>query len=102
MAPTGKTKIALNLDVLEREDGAEEPFVVAIGGKDITFKDAADVDWQVLRDMDGPEDMFETCLSDEDREYLYKQKLPGWKFRALWEGYQKHYGLIEDKGNSRA
>ena len=43
----GKEKIALNLDTLEREDKYDE-FASVIGGRRIVFKDAAELDWQVL------------------------------------------------------
>jgi hypothetical protein len=100
MATAPKQKIALNLDTLERED-AKEPFIVVIDGEPMEFKDAADVEWDVLAEMDTPQEFFEVCLDDEQRKRLYDSKLPAWKFRKLWEGYQTHYGL-DDRGNARA
>lgn len=94
------SKVALNLDTLEREDKHEE-FAAVIGGKRIVFTDAADLDWQVLAQLDSPEDFVEYCTTDEDRKHIYETSIPGWKFKALWEGYQAHYGL-GSPGNARA
>jgi hypothetical protein len=96
----GDNKVALNLDTLEREDRYDE-FASVIGGRRIVFTDAAELDWQVLAELDSPEDFIENCTTDEDREHILKQSIPGWKFRALWEAYQAHYGL-GNPGNARA
>lgn len=94
-APARKaTQIAINLDTVERpEEELKPPFVAAIGGKELTFLDAAELEWDDLAQMDSPEDFVRLTLSDEDQETLYAAKLPGWKFGQLWEAYQRHYGL---------
>jgi hypothetical protein len=97
----GKTpQVALNLDTLEREDIHEE-FAVVIDGKRIVFTDAADIAWDVLETMDSPSEFVDECTSEEDRAHIYAAKLPAWKFKALWEGYQAHFGL-SSPGNARA
>lgn len=98
--PKSKTKIALNLDILEREDAAE-PFVVVVGGKEVEFIDPADLDWEELAEFDSPRDFVNMALGEEDRVHLLAQKLPGWKFKALWDGYQAHFG-VDNRGNASA
>ena len=51
--------------------------------------------------LDSPEDFIEECTTDEDRKHILEQSIQGWKFRALWEAYQAHYGL-GTPGNARA
>lgn len=89
-----QNKIAMNLDTIEREGGPLEPFVVVVGGREVSFTDAAELDWQVLAGM-GPYDFFTYCLSDEDREYVLTQPLKGWQINAMLKAYQKHFGLGE-------
>lgn len=95
-----KTKIALNLDALEREDAAE-PFVVVVGGKEVEFIDPAELDWEELAEFDSPRDFVNMALDDESRDHVLAQKLPGWKFKALWDGYQAHFG-VDNRGNASA
>lgn len=86
--------IALNLDTATRpEEEVKEPFVAVVGGKRLTFTDAADIDWEVLASLDNPHDFVQHCLSEDDAEHFYAQKLPGWKFRELWDAYRVYYGL---------
>lgn len=93
--------IVLNLDTLEREQSEVKPeFAIVIGGKRIVFEDAANLEWDVLEQMDSPSDFIAETLSDEDRKALMDAKLPGWKFKALWDAYQAHYGL-GSRGNAR-
>lgn len=95
-----KETISLNLDTLEREDKHEE-FAVVIGGRRIVFTDAAELAWDVLEGLDTPSEFIQACTSDDDRKHIYESNVPGWKFRALWEGYQAHFGL-SSPGNGRA
>ena len=93
-------QVALNLDTLEREEQFEE-FAAVIDGKRIVFTDAADIAWDVLETMDSPSEFIDECTTEEDRAHIYAAKLPAWKFKALWESYQTHYGLTSP-GNARA
>jgi hypothetical protein len=93
--------IVLNLDTLEREESEVKPeFAIVINGQRLVFEDAANLEWDVLEVMDTPSDFVEYTLSEEDQKVLRDAKLPGWKFRALWEAYQAHYGL-GSRGNAR-
>ena len=97
---TGKpAPVSVNLDIIEREDPREE-FSAVIGGKRIVFTDAADLEWDVLETMDSPTDFITECTTQEDREHIYAAKLPAWKFKALWQAYQDHFGL-GSPGNAR-
>lgn len=92
--PIKSKQIALNLDAAERPDEEKRPpFVAVVGGKELTFVDAAELEWDDLAAMDSPHDFVQLTLSEEDRDHLYAQKLEGWKFGMLWESYQRHYGL---------
>lgn len=93
-------KIALNLDEIERKN-VKDPFVVVIGGKEITFLDPEDMDWEDLAALDSPGDFVDMCTTDEDREHIYDQKLPAFKFKKLWESYQQHYDLLAARGKRR-
>ena len=93
-ARTKVTNIAINLDTVERpEEEVKPPFVAVVGGREIVFTDAAELEWDDLAQMDSPEDFVRLTLSEEDQDYLYGAKIPGWKFGTLWEAYQRHYGL---------
>lgn len=92
----GDVTIDLDLDSLERP--AEEiidPFVVNIGGKTITMTDPGDLDWQDLLAIQEPTDFMRYAMSDDDREHLRNQAMPGWKLRILMDRYMKHFKLEE-------
>jgi hypothetical protein len=97
--PAKSLEVALNLDVAEREDKHGE-FAAVIDGKRVVFTDAADLEWDVLETMDSPSEFIEACTSEDDRAHIYAAKLPAWKFKMLWESYQKHFGL-GSPGNAR-
>jgi hypothetical protein len=99
-SPRKTAQVALNLDTIEREDKHEE-FAAVIGGKRIVFTDAADLEWDVLENMDSPSDFIDNCTTEEDRKHVYAAHLEAWKFKALWEAYQAHFGL-SSPGNARA
>ena len=86
------TKITFDLDSEEKDD-VKEPFVAQVGGRPLTFADPEDLDWQDLLDIEQPTDFIRYTLSDEDRQHLFSQALPGWKLGKLMETYMKHYGL---------
>lgn len=99
MAGTSKpTNVSFNLGTAEREK-VYEPYTVALStGKVITMSDPADLDWSQILLIENPADFFRFCVSEEDKEELRKEKIPGWKMRLLIEDYQRHYGL-GDAGN---
>lgn len=94
------SKIILNLDEIERTN-VKDPFVVVVGEKEVTFTDPEDLDWEDLAALDSPGDFIDMCTSDADREHIYGLKLPSYKFKRLWEAYQKHYDLLESRGKRR-
>lgn len=93
-------KIVLNLDEFERKN-TKDPFTVVVGGKPITFTDPEEMDWEDLAELDSPGDFIDLCLNDEDREHVYAQNLPAFKFKKLWEAYQQHYDLLAARGKRR-
>lgn len=91
-------KIHFNVATAEREK-TYEPFVLALSdGSTIVMTDPRELDWQDLLTIENPADFFRFCVSDEDKDKLRKEKIPGWKFNDLITEYQLHYGL-GDKGN---
>lgn len=97
---TDKTKIALNLDELERKN-TKEPFTVVIGGKEVTALDPELMDWEDLAALESPGDFVDLCFEVEDREHIYEQKLASYKFRRLFEAWQQHYDVRPGRGNRR-
>jgi hypothetical protein len=103
MAPAKQrdTEIALDLDALEHKN-AKAPYKVNVGGKVVEAFDPETMNWEDLAALDSPGDFVDLCFSEEDREHIYDQGLPAFKFKKLWEGYQHHYDLAASRGKRRA
>lgn len=92
-----KTGVVLDLDSYERPDKeVKVPFVVTVGGREITFKDPGTIDWRDLANIEEPADLIHFSLEKEDRKHLGDTDLPVWKFNKMMEAYYEHYDL-EDK-----
>lgn len=101
MAAADNQKIAVNLDVLEKEK-VYDPFVVALpGGETITFNDPRDLEWHELASLEDPVQFVRVCLSEEDKDKLRNCKLAGWQFNKIMESFNRHFG-IGPAGNSGA
>jgi hypothetical protein len=88
--------IGINLDTIEREGGAPEPFVAVLDNHRYVMADASEIDWQVLALAERDNrTFFKAVLSPEDFKRLTGTDLPGWKLRALMDAYRKHFGLVE-------
>lgn len=97
VVPMPDPAVVLDLDAYETpEDEVLPPYVVKVGGKNITFLDPGDIEWRLLASIENPGDMIRVSLSKEDREHIREQEISGRKFGALMKGYYDHYGL-EDK-----
>jgi hypothetical protein len=89
--------ITLDLDELERDPKqVRPPFVTVIGGRQVTFSDPEDADWQDLYDVADPYGLLRVAVTPEDRAHILEQKMPTWKFEKLMQAYNQHFGL-EDK-----
>lgn len=97
---TAARKVTIDLNTVDREK-TYEPFVAKIGDREINFVDPADLDWKDLLDIEEPQQFLRYAVSPEDKEFLKKADMPGWKFRLLMEAYTSHYGL-DSPGNGRA
>lgn len=106
MAATDKPRVNLDLDALDREHvrtlpAKKEPFIVRLGGVDVTFKDPVEIDASVLMILfESPIRFFKGTLEPDDYRHMIDVfntpgKLPGFKLRALMEQYQDYYGLDE-------
>lgn len=92
--PDKPAPIALNLDTLEREGGATEPFAVVLGGERLLLSDPAEVDWQkLLAALRDPYVFFRLVIPPDDHEVFFGTAMPGWKMNKLMESYMAHYGL---------
>lgn len=89
--------VILDLDSEQRpEKDIKPPFVIHIGGQNVTFADPSEIDWRDLADINHPGQLLRVALSSDDRKFLNEQALPTWKFNRLLEAYYTHYDL-EDK-----
>lgn len=92
--------ISLDLDVATRDD-EKPPFRVVVSERTIEMKDPAELDWRDLILLDSPTEFIRLALSKDDREFLYAQDLPGWKFNKLMEAYYGHFDLEEKLHEAR-
>jgi hypothetical protein len=85
---------ALNLDTLEREGGATDPFDFVLEGKMFLASDPQDIDWQdLMASFNNPHMFFRLILPAEDHRAFFEARLPSWKMRVLMDRYQKHFGI---------
>lgn len=89
--------VILDLDSLERPtDERKPPFVVKLGGKQVTFADPLDIDWRDLASVNIPADLLRVALSHEDLDHIRNQPLDSYSFNKLMKSYYDYFGL-EDK-----
>lgn len=86
--------VVLDLDAEQRpKEDIKPPFVIKVGGRSITFKDPNELPWQKLAAIRVPADLIHVSLERDDREHIFDQDLPTWKFNKLMESYYEHYDL---------
>jgi hypothetical protein len=93
--------VVLNLDTLELER-TEKPFVVRLGGRNLTFKDPKEIYWQDLADLDDPTSFAEAALEEEDQEHFLEYRLETGRMMELMRRYRRHFGMDVDPGNPAA
>lgn len=87
--PTG----GLDLDALEY-DGPHGPYPFRLGGRWFELKSAAELDVNVLGDINrDPMLFFAQAMSAEDHAAFSELALPAFKLRKLLDGYAAHYDL---------
>lgn len=87
--PTG----GLDLDALEYS-GPHGPYPFRLGGRWFHLKSAAELDVNVLGDLNrDPMLFFAQAMSTEDHEAFVGMPFPTFKVRALLEAYAAHYDL---------
>lgn len=98
-----RADVDFDLDTVERprEEQVEHPFRTNVNGTVITMLDPSDLDWQDLLSIDTPSGFLQYAINTEDRTYLRKQKIPGWKFNLLMEAYMAHYRMEERMEEAR-
>jgi hypothetical protein len=96
---TTKPKVSLDLDTLEREGQPEEPFVTRLGGKEFTFSDPMETEWQDLVVI-SPQDtvaFLRALLGDQYADFA-KHRMPFWKLAHLTRSVQEYYGMLNPEG----
>lgn len=73
----------------------EEPFEFLLDAHVYTMMDPRDVDWKnVLDGIQNPILFMRLALDDpQEADRFVSVKLPGWKLSALFDNWQKHYGV---------
>lgn len=89
-------QVDLNLDELERDQVT--PFSFVLAGQRVEMTDPHEIDFKDLMEIDHPSKFLEYALSPEAKKLLLENKVPGWKFNELIDGYMKHYGLQQQAG----
>ena len=93
--------IVLNLDTLELER-TEKPFVVRLGGRNLTFKDPKGIFWQDLTELDDPVSFADAALEGEERDHFLEYRLETGLVMELMSRYRTHFGMDADPGNPAA
>jgi hypothetical protein len=89
-----QSKVALNLDDLEREGGSPQPFDFQLAGKRFILSDPQEIDWQDLMSaMSNPTMFFRMVLPADSHAEFFATKIPSWKMNQLMGAYQRHYKL---------
>lgn len=89
----------LNLDTLDKKevlpDVTDVPFEFLLDGHLYTMMDPRDVDWKRILDGIGNPILFMRLALDnpDEADKFIDVKLPGWKLSALFDRWQKHYGV---------
>jgi hypothetical protein len=95
--PAVKRSKIFDVDALEREV-VHEPFVARVGGRDYTFPDPTDMDWQDAISLD-PNDIvasFREWLGEDEYTEFAKHRMSLWKLVELAKAVQEHYGLTPE------
>lgn len=88
-----------DLDGLDKKDVLPDvtdvPFRFLLGGHWFLMIDPRDVDWKkVLDGINNPILFMRLALVDPDEaDKFVNTDLPGWKLSALFDRWQKHYGV---------
>jgi hypothetical protein len=89
-----------NLDTLEREGEAPEPFSFVANGERYTVADLESGDWRLLASGD-PAQTLQGALGDEQYAKFTKKATPMWKVNRLADAITAHFGLGEPgEGNA--
>jgi hypothetical protein len=84
----------LDLDTLQREGGALEPFTFLHQGQVYLLRDPLELDWQqTAQALGNPAMYLHLMLPEEQREEFYAHPMAVWKLRALVDRYQEYYSM---------
>ena len=94
-----KTKVALDLDKLEREGEQPEPFTFRHHDRVFTLSDPFEIDYKDIVELGstgefGQALMIRRLLGEEQYDALVKAgPLPQWKIEPLVDAWTEHYGM---------
>jgi hypothetical protein len=100
-----KEKVDFDLDTFDRPD-AKPPFKVRLGGRVYVLGDPLALDYrdllraQELYVQGMPAEAINLMVTKDDRDAFFMNDLPIFKLRAMFEAYNKHYGI--DPGEAPA
>lgn len=83
--------VDFNLDTYELEK--RKPFAFVLKGRRIELADPAELDWHLLADVDGPEELAEVCMTEADRKFFLAQPLAAGKLNELMLRFRRHSGM---------
>jgi hypothetical protein len=95
---------SFDLDLDSYQKPVEEqiaPFTVKLGQRIVTFNNPDEVDWKDLLDITDPVQFIRFSCSREDREFIFGQKLEGYKMAKLMEAYMTHFKIDEKVDRAR-
>jgi hypothetical protein len=93
-----KTKVSLDLDKLDAEGDAIEPFTARINGKVFTFADPGDMGYfdltSVARTPDGEESLLRKVLGDQYDDFVAAGPTTR-QVMKLFTAWRDHYGMLD-------
>lgn len=91
-----KPGVVFDFDSLKRDPkDVKPPFIALVRGREITFTDPSEIEWQDLAAIVIPSDLFSVALSPDDRKWLRDTEMAGWQFNELMKAYYDHYDFEE-------
>lgn len=95
--PAGKIN-GLNLDTLQREGEAPEPYTFAFQGRPFVIENPDELPWQDVAAVDPRKlvPVLRQLLGAEQFPEFAKHPLPTWKIRQLIQSVYAHFGITEE------
>jgi hypothetical protein len=93
-----KTKVSLDLDKLDAEGDAADPFTVRVNGNVFTFADPGDMDYFELtstaKTPEGEESLLRKVLGDQYDDFVAAGPTTR-QVMKLFVAWRDHYGMLD-------